>query len=229
MKNLLVFSVFFIHISCTVYRIPVVSPDHDNYINRGVVKALPEGWVLNGVLAAAWGSSYEELIKTIPDTSFGILFYETPHEIDSETIDIYRARVTYSYTTGVSKEDIVFEFVNLNYLSTQTQLLDADYILSEIKRSIYLVNTPGDQLMSEDLIKYKVLMEYGSPTDYDGQSYLYYNNVTEMTIKEVDNAHVLIHLTSIDLKRTMAEILDSQYSREAKQKQKQLLLDEIDL
>ncbi len=202
----------------------------DNQKKQLLVKALPEGWVLNGVLAAAWGSNLPELIKSFPDTSFGISFWEESHEIDDgDPVLVPKATLTYKIRTAITREEFQLDFCNIQFLMEPTLLSDANYILMGVKRSIYLVDTTPVQLISEDIIKNKMLMKYGSPNRYDGELYWYYDNATEMKIRELDDRQIIVRLNSIVVKEQLASTIDRYYSRDAKEKQKQLLLEEIDL
>ncbi|NQV36433.1 MAG: hypothetical protein HQ509_00310 [Candidatus Marinimicrobia bacterium] len=195
-----------------------------------MVKVLPEGWALNGVLAAAWGSGLPEFTKSIPDTSFDISFWEETYSIDDNAqVIIPRATITYAYKSGVSREEVQLEYINIQNLVNPTSLLDSDYILSEVKRSVYLFDTNPVQLTSDDIIKRKMLMVYGSPIEFDGLSYIYYNDVTDMNIREIDDRHLIIHLKSINIKKQLAATIEMYHSKAAKEKQKLLLLEQIEL
>lgn len=228
-KSISLVILFLLH-GCTIYKIPISELKGDNLLSLDMVKALPEGWALNGVLAAAWGSGLPEFTKSIPDTSFDIAFWEEIYSLDDNAqVIIPRATITYAYRSGISREEVQLEYLNIQYLIDQTNLFDNDYILSEVKRSIYLFDTKPVQLTSDDIIKRKMLMVYGTPIEFDGLSYIYYNDITDMNIREIDDRHILIHLKSINVKKQLASTIEMYHSKAAKEKQKQLLLEQIDL
>lgn len=230
MEKILPFIFFLLFQGCTIHRIPYSGPGPDNPLLPDVVKPLPEGWVLNGVLAAAWGSDLSGFIQSTPDTSFGISFWEELYDIeDADPVLIPRATITYSYNSGVTQEDYTLEYINIHYLINPTDLNDDDYVLAEVKRSIFLVDTAPIQLTSNDVVKQKILMVYGTPTEFDGLSYRYYNDITDMKIQEIDDRHLIVHLKSIDSIKQLANVLETYYSNDAREKQKRSLLDKIDL
>ena len=86
-------------------------------------------------------------------------------------------------------------------------------------------NSEHDQ---EDIVKYKFLMEYGTPSEYTGGFHHYENDKTVLKVREMDKSHVQIQMNSVLVDQKLRTAIDDMYSEEGIEYQKKLLLRAID-
>ena len=73
--------------------------------------------------------------------------------------------------------------MNVDNIYSFTNYEPSHYELDVILKSIKLRDTGFPQLTADDVLKHKVLMEYGTPHDFDGKWHRYKNNDTRSEIK----------------------------------------------
>ena len=100
--------------------------------------------------------------------------------------------------------------------------------MNGVVRTVELKPTDFPQLMAEDVIKYKFLMEYGTPNEFSDGFHKYQNEVTTLKVKEVDKSHVQIQMNSVDVDNKLRQAIEDMYSEEGIEYQKKLLLRAID-
>ncbi len=213
---------------CSRNPYPVPYHSDDNLFTKAPVVSLPEGWVQNGVLAAAWGSGLPEVTALVPDTGYRVEFWEENIPIDDREVVIPRASVKYEKLTPVSKETWVLRFINIENLYHPMTLTDDQYLLFDIQRTIRILDTGDIHFTTDDIMKRKVLMKYGAPVDFDGHRYTYYDDRTEMVFQLLDDHTMYVQANSLGLKEKLAIALESQYSSEAIDKKINDLLESIE-
>jgi hypothetical protein len=101
--------------------------------------------------------------------------------------------------------------------------------LNGLVRSIELKPTGFPQLIASDVIKYKFLMEYGTPKEFTDGFHKYENDHTVLKVRELDKSHVQIQMNSTAVDQKLRTAIDDMYSEEGIEYQKKLLLRSIDI
>ena len=138
------------------------------------VKRIPSGWVFRDELLAPWESNLPAVLSIIPDTTVEVIYHDDNRTTrEGFVLPIKRASVEFQYTSRLTHELIMLEFVNVDFIYSTTNNNDSHFILEGITKKVKLKDTGFPQLTSMDIIKHKVLMEYGTPKEFDGVRHIY--------------------------------------------------------
>ena len=138
------------------------------------VKRIPSGWVFRDELLAPWESNLPAVLSIIPDTTVEVVYHDDNRTTrEGFVLPIKRASVEFQYTSRLTHELIMLDFVNVDFIYSTTNNNDSHFILQGITKKVKLKDTGFPQLASSDIIKHKVLMEYGTPKEFDGVWHIY--------------------------------------------------------
>ena len=238
-KYLLVIS--FLWMACTLvdtgvltpYPADIISNPDINLATKGVVfppKSLPKGWTNNREILAVWKSSLPEVLSISPDTIPTSEYWDETVILPSGIkLPVRRAKVTFYYKTRITEEIVELHFVNIDNIYSFTNYEPSHYELDVILKSIKLRDTGFPQLTADDVLKHKVLMEYGTPHDFDGKWHRYKNNDTRFAVRVIDGNHLAIQLHSRLIERQIKQAIQDVYPEEGIELKKLQLLEGFDL
>ena len=193
-------------------------------------KSLPKGWVINRETLAIWKSSLPEVLGIAPDTMTTAEYWNEILTLPSGIkLPIRRAKVTYHYKTRLTNEVVELHFVNIDNIYSLTNFEPSHYQLDGILKSIELLATGFPQLKADDVLKHKVLMEYGTPNDFDGSWHRYKNKDTKFAVRVIDDKHLAVQLHSRLIERQLKQAIQDVYSEEGIELRKQQLMDGFEL
>ncbi|MFQ6612719.1 MAG: hypothetical protein ACE5D2_06415 [Fidelibacterota bacterium] len=194
------------------------------------LKSLPTGWVLDRQPIAKWGMSLPTVLSTVPDSAQSIEYWDDIQSLPiGVRLAVKRAKVFYQVITRLTIETIELQFVNVNYVYSASNYEPSHYILEDVIRTTELKPTGFPQLTADDVLKYKILMEYGTPKDFDGVYHQYTDSKTEMKVRVIDDLHIQVQLHSKTVEKQMQQAINEMYSEEGIEYQKKQLLQGIDL
>ena len=193
------------------------------------LQSLPEGWTVDHHPVAKWSMSLPTVMSNILDSAQSVDYWE--EIIDLPTgykLPLKRSKVFFEVITRLTIESIELHFVNVDHIYSSTNHEPSHYIMNSVIRTIELKPTEFPQLMAEDIVKYKFLMEYGTPSEYTGGFHHYENDKTVLKVREMDKSHVQIQMNSVLVDQKLRTAIDDMYSEEGIEYQKKLLLRAID-
>jgi hypothetical protein len=196
---------------------------------KPVVQELPEGWTVDRHPVAKWGMSLPTVMSNVLDSAQSVEYWE--EVIDLPTgykVPLKRAKVYFQIITRLTIESVELHFMNINHIYSNTNHEPSHYIMNGIVRGVELKPTGFPQLTSDDIIKYKFLMNYGTPKEFSGGFHHYENKKTIMKVRDLDSRHVQIQMNSPDVDKKLLVAIDDMYSTEGIEYQKKLLLRSID-
>ena len=194
------------------------------------VKALPNGWVYRDELLASWGTNLPAAISIIPDSTIQVVYQDERKTTKAGIVlPIKRASVTFDYPARLTFEQITLSFINVDFIYSATNSSDSHFILEKITKKIKLIDEGFPKLTSDDIIKFKVLMEYGTPKEFDGVWHTYANDISGLRIRKLDERTLQIEMTGLKIKGLLEKAIDDVYSEEGIEYKKRLMMDEIDL
>lgn len=196
---------------------------------KPVVQELPEGWTVDRHPVAKWGMSLPTVMSNVLDSAQSVEYWE--EVIDLPTgykVPLKRAKVYFQIITRLTIESVELHFMNINHIYSNTNHEPSHYIMNGIVRGVELKPTGFPQLTSDDIIKYKFLMNYGTPKEFSGGFHHYENKKTIMKVRDLDSRHVQIQMNSPDVDKKLLVAIDDMYSTEGIEYQKRLLLRSID-
>ena len=211
-----------------INELPVITePENTLFIPT---KSLPKGWTINRETLAIWKSSLPEVLGIAPDTMTTAEYWNEILTLPSGIkLPIRRAKVTYHNKTRLTNEVVELHFVNVDNIYSLTNFEPSHYQLDGILKSIELLATAFPQLTADDVLKHKVLMEYGTPNDFDGSWHRYKNKDTKFAVRVIDDKHLAVQLHSRLIERQLKQAIQDVYSEEGIELRKQQLLEGFDL
>lgn len=211
-----------------INELPVITePENTLFIPT---KSLPKGWTINRETLAIWKSSLPEVLGIAPDTMTTAEYWNEILTLPSGIkLPIRRAKVTYHNKTRLTNEVVELHFVNIDNIYSLTNFEPSHYQLDGILKSIELLATAFPQLTADDVLKHKVLMEYGTPNDFDGSWHRYKNKDTKFAVRVIDDKHLAVQLHSRLIERQLKQAIQDVYSEEGIELRKQQLLEGFDL
>ena len=196
---------------------------------KPIVQELPEGWTVDRHPVAKWGMSLPTVMSNVLDSAQSVEYWE--EVIDLPTgykVPLKRAKVYFQIITRLTIESVELHFMNINHIYSSTNHEPSHYIMNGIVRGVELKPTGFPQLTSDDVIKYKFLMNYGTPKEFSGGFHHYENKKTIMKVRDLDSRHVQIQMNSPEVDKKLLVAIDDMYSTEGIEYQKKLLLRSID-
>ena len=194
------------------------------------LKSLPEGWTVDRHPVAKWGMSLPTVMSNVMDSAQTVEYWE--EIIDLPTgykLPLKRSKVLFQIITRITIETVELHFINVDHIYSSTNHEPSHFILNGVVRSIELKPTGFPQLIAADVIKYKFLMEYGTPKEFTDGFHKYENDQTVLKVRELDKSHVQIQMNSIAVDQKLRTAIDDIYSAEGIEYQKKLLLRSIDI
>ena len=96
-------------------------------------------------------------------------------------------------------------------------------------KKIKLKDTGFPQLTAEDVIKHKVLMEYGTPKEYDGVWHNYGDENSIFRVRKLDERNVKVEVDGLQIADKLNKAIEDVYSQQGIEYKKRLMMDGIDL
>ena len=218
--------------STPIKELPKISPPISrNKIESVIpVKRLPDGWVFRDELLAPWATSLPAVLTIVPDTTVEVVYTDESRTTkDGIVLPIKRATVEFNYVTRLTIERITLGFVNIDYVYSTTNNSDSHYILESVVKKIKLKDTGFPQLTAEDVIKHKVLMEYGTPKEYDGVWHNYGDENSIFRVRKLDERNVKVEVDGLQIADKLNKAIEDVYSQQGIEYKKRLMMDGIDL
>ena len=99
------------------------------------VKRIPQGWVFRDELLAPWESNLPAVLSIIPDTTVEVVYHDDNRTTkEGFVLPIKRASVEFQYTSRLTHELIMLEFVNVDFIYSTTNNNDSHFILEGITK-----------------------------------------------------------------------------------------------
>ena len=193
------------------------------------VESLPEGWTVDRHPVAKWGMSLPTVMSNVLDSAQSVEYWEEVIDLPTKyKLPLKRSKVLFQVITRLTIENVELHFINIDHIYSSTNHEPSHYIMNGVVRTVELKPTGFPQLMAEDVIKYKFLMEYGTPNEFSDGFHNYQNEITTLKVKEMDKSHVQIQMNSVHVDIKLRQALEDMYSEEGIEYQKMLLLRAID-
>ena len=193
------------------------------------VESLPEGWTVDRHPVAKWGMSLPTVMSNVLDSAQSVEYWEEVLDLPTQyKLPLKRSKVLFQVITRLTIETVELHFINIDHIYSSTNHEPSHYIMNGVVRTVELKPTDFPQLTAEDVIKYKFLMEYGTPNEFSDGFHKYQNEVTTLKVKEIDKSHVQIQMNSVDVDNKLRQAIEDMYSEEGIEYQKKLLLRAID-
>ena len=193
------------------------------------VESFPEGWTVDRHPVAKWGMSLPTVMSNVLDSAQSVEYWEEVLDLPTQyKLPLKRSKVLFQVITRLTIETVELHFINIDHIYSSTNHEPSHYIMNGVVRTVELKPTDFPQLMAEDVIKYKFLMEYGTPNEFSDGFHKYQNEVTTLKVKEIDKSHVQIQMNSVDVDNKLRQAIEDMYSEEGIEYQKKLLLRAID-
>ena len=195
------------------------------------VKRIPSGWVFRDELLAPWESNLPAVLSIIPDTTVEVVYHDDNRTTrEGFVLPIKRASVEFQYTSRLTHELIMLDFVNVDFIYSTTNNNDSHFILQKVlQRKVKLKDTGFPQLASSDIIKHKVLMEYGTPKEFDGVWHIYEDVSSTYKVRELDERNIKVELKSLKVSDKLEKAIDDTYSNQGIEYKKRLMVQGIDI
>lgn len=194
------------------------------------VKRIPGGWVFRDELLAPWESNLPAVLSIIPDTTVEVVYHDDNRTTrEGFVLPIKRASVEFQYTSRLTHELIMLDFVNVDFIYSTTNNNDSHFILEGIVKKVKLKDTGFPQLASSDIIKHKVLMEYGTPKEFDGVWHIYEDVNSTYKVRELDERNLKVELKSLKVVDKLEKAIDDTYSKQGIEYKKRLMVQGIDI
>jgi hypothetical protein len=250
-KHALIFSLCFIISSCIWpgsteptlllgnVEPPEVSESKDEIIDDAIqskplkpvfqLQSLPEGWTVDRHPVAKWGMSLPSVMSNVLDSAQSVEYWEEVIDLPTRyKLPLKRSKVLFQIITRLTIETVELHFINVDHVYSSTNHEPSHYIMNGVVRTLELKPTGFPQLEAKDVIKYKFLMEYGTPNEFSDGFHKYQNDVTGLKVKEMNNSHVQIQMNSLAVDKKLRQAIEDMYSEEGIEYQKKLLLRAID-
>lgn len=194
-----------------------------------ILKNLHGGWVLNRQPVAKWGMSLPTVLGAVPDTAISVEYMEEMLTLPiGLRLPLKRAKVLYRIITHLTIETVELQFVNVDHVYSSSNHEASHFLLEGLTRKTELKPTGFPQLTADDILKHKILMEYGTPKEFDGVYHHYTDSKTSMKVRVVDDMHLMIRLSSREVERKLRQAINEMYSEEGIEFQKKQLLQGLD-
>jgi hypothetical protein len=194
------------------------------------VKRIPNGWVFRDELLAPWESNLPAVLSIIPDTTVEVIYHDDNRTTrEGFVLPIKRASVEFQYTSRLTHELIMLDFVNVDFIYSTTNNNDSHFILEGITKKVKLKDTGFPQLAASDIIKHKVLMEYGSPKEFDGVWHIYEDPNSTYKVRELDERNIKVETKSLKVSEKLEKAIDDTYSKQGIEYKKRLMVQGIDI
>jgi len=193
------------------------------------IQSLPEGWTVDRHPVAKWGMSLPTVMSNVLDSAQTVEYWD--EIIDLPTgykLPLKRSKVIFQIVTRLTIETVELHFLNVDQLYSSTNHEPSHFILNGVVRTIELKPTGFPQLTADDVIKYKFLMEYGTPREFVNGFHEYENSQTILKVRDLDKSHVQIQMNSTAVDEKLQTAIDDMYSEQGIEYQKKLLLRSID-
>ena len=211
-----------------VSEFPVVVPQEKTVVLP--TRTLPKGWIMNREELADWNTSLPEVLGIMPDTGATAEYWDDPVTLTSGIkLPVKRAKVTYIHRTRLTNEVVELHFVNIDHIYSVTNYETSHYDLNAVLKSIELSDTRFPQLTADDVLKHKVLMQYGTPKEFDGSWHRYEDKETDYAVRVIDNKHLAIQSHSRLVEKRIKQAIQDVYSEEGIELKKQQLMEGFDL
>ena len=100
------------------------------------------GWVFRDELLAPWESNLPAVLSIIPDTTVEVVYHDDNRTTrEGFVLPIKRASVEFQYTSRLTHELIMLDFVNVDFIYSTTNNNDSHFILEGIVKKIKLKDT----------------------------------------------------------------------------------------
>ena len=193
------------------------------------IQSLPEGWTVDRHPVAKWGMSLPTVMSNVLDSAQTVEYWD--EIIDLPTgykLPLKRSKVIFQIVTRLTIETVELHFLNVDQIYSSTNHEPSHFILNGVVRTIELKPTGFPQLTADDVIKYKFLMEYGTPREFVNGFHKYENSQTILKVRDLDKSHVQIQMNSTAVDEKLQTAIDDMYSEQGIEYQKKLLLRSID-
>ena len=218
---------------------PVVSESKDEIIDHAIqskslkpvfqLQSLPEGWTVDRHPVAKWGMSLPSVMSNVLDSAQSVEYWEEVIDLPTRyKLPLKRSKVLFQIITRLTIETVELHFINVDHVYSSTNHEPSHYIMNGVVRTLELKPTGFPQLTAEDVIKYKFLMEYGTPNEFSDGFHKYQNDVTGLKVKEMNKSQVQIQMNSLAVDKKLRQAIEDMYSAEGIEYQKKLLLRAID-
>ena len=148
------------------------------------VESLPEGWTVDRHPVAKWGMSLPTVMSNVLDSAQSVEYWEEVLDLPTQyKLPLKRSKVLFQVITRLTIETVELHFINIDHIYSSTNHEPSHYIMNGVVRTVELKPTDFPQLMAEDVIKYKFLMEYGTPNEFSDGFHKYQNEVTTLKVK----------------------------------------------
>ena len=211
-----------------INEIPVVTPPEKTVIIP--LKTLPKGWVMNRETLAGWKASLPEVLGIVFDTAASPEYWDDPITLPSGIeLPLKRAKITYHHRTRLTNEVVELHFVNVDNIYSVTNYELSHFEMNAVVKSVEILDTGFPQLTADDVLKHKVLMEYGTPKDFDGVWHRYEDKDSEFAVRVIDDRHLAVQVHSRLIERKIKHAIQDVYSEEGIELKKQQLVDGFEL
>jgi len=193
------------------------------------LQTLPEGWSVDRHPVAKWGMSLPTVMSNVLDSAQSVEYWEEVIDVPTRyKLPIKRSKVLFEIITRLTIETVELNFINIDHIYSSTNHEPSHYIMNSVVRTVELKPTGFPQLLAKDVIKYKFLMEYGTPNEFSEGFHHFKNNVTILKVRDMDKSHVQVQMKSVAVEQRLLTAIDDMYSEEGIEYQKKLLLRSID-
>lgn len=211
-----------------INEVPIVTPPEKTVIIP--LKTLPKGWVMNRETLAGWKTSLPEVLGIIFDTTTTPEYWDDLITLTSGIeLPIKRAKITYQNKTRLTSEVVELLFVNVDNIYSITNYELSHFEMNAVVKSLELLNTGFPQLTADDVLKHKVLMEYGTPHDFDGAWHRYQDKDSDFAVRVIDDKHLAVQVHSRLIERQIKRAIKDVYSEEGIDLRKEQLMEGFDL
>jgi len=185
--------------------------------------------MLNHRLVAKWGMSLPTVLLSVPDSAVLIDYVEDLLTLPiGVRLPVKRAKVVYTLIKPLTIETVELLFVNIDNIYSSSNHEPSHYLMEDVVRLTELKPTGFPQLTADDVLKHKILLEYGTPREFDGVYHHYSNSKTAMKVRLVDDSHIRVSLHSLEIEQKFRQAIKEMYSEEGVEFQKKQLLQGID-
>ena len=136
---------------------------------------------------------------------------------------------TTSGAVGIALGNRVVMRGYVDFIYSTTNNNDSHFILEGITKKVKLKDTGFPQLAASDIIKHKVLMEYGSPKEFDGVWHIYEDINSTYKVRELDERNIKVETKSLQVTDKLEKAIDDTYSKQGIEYKKRLMVQGIDI
>lgn len=189
---------------------------------------LPRGWQVNDQITLPWGTSLDSVMAFLPDSIPTLQYWEEIIDTPSgKNIPLQKVRILTAESSPLMTNVTELFFTNIDMIYNLQQVETKHYQLSKLVHSLTLKQTGFPQLHAKDVLRHKILIEYGEPLRYRLRTYTFQDSLTLMQVRTLNKMRLKKTLRSIQMGHKLNQALEDVYSDEAIKQQKQSLLDRI--